>query len=154
MTIVKDTPIVHDRPMTMEAILARDQRTTSHRVLDHRANQDGVITMTAAAVTTKRRKPSPDANPRYAGVIGPRIDSNDHAQRYLERDSYLVPALYDDRGIRSRHHAAITATTWLSKSKYYLTSDDLGSRDCLRNRVASFCHSPLSFLGSSCKLSN
>ncbi|XP_076669287.1 uncharacterized protein LOC143369349 [Andrena cerasifolii] len=122
MTIVEDTPIASDRQMTMEAILARDQRTTSHRVLDHRATQDGAITMTAAAMTTsaKRRKDL-EANPRYAGVIDSRIEKNDHAQRYLRCDSYLVPAFYDDRGIRSRHNASITATTWLRLGSLLVT---------------------------------
>ncbi|KZC15156.1 hypothetical protein WN55_07984 [Dufourea novaeangliae] len=122
MTAVEDTTIPYDRQMTMEAILARDQRTTSHRVHDHRAVQNNVTAMTATAIKTSMKQcKSLEANAPYAGAIPSRIKKNDHAQRHLQSDSYLVPAFYDDRRIRSRHNASITATTWLRLGSLLVT---------------------------------
>ncbi|XP_078047666.1 uncharacterized protein LOC144475543 [Augochlora pura] len=129
---MEDRTIVDDRQLTtMEAILARDQRTTSHRVHDHHHRdgaatvvpQDGNVTAIApAAVKTSttwcRGLP---AYGRRADVIGPRINKNDHAQRHSDSDSYYVPAFYDDRRIRSRHNASITATTWLRLGSLLVT---------------------------------
>ncbi|XP_076638884.1 uncharacterized protein LOC143350800 [Colletes latitarsis] len=122
MTAAEDTGIAYDRQMTMEAILTRDQRTTSHRVLDYRASSNGATTMTATAKTTStNRCKSIVADPRYTGVIAPAINKDGHAQRHSRCDSYFVPAFYHDRGIRSRHSASITATTWLRLGSLLVT---------------------------------
>ncbi|KOC70503.1 hypothetical protein WH47_00648 [Habropoda laboriosa] len=124
MTIMEDTANAYNRQMTMEAILTRDQRTTSHRVLDHRTSPNSMINATASSsmtTSTKRYKTVLEANPRYAAVISPRIENSDQTQRHLQCDSCLVPAFYDDRGIRSRRNASVTATTWLRLGSLLVT---------------------------------
>ncbi|XP_053976360.1 uncharacterized protein LOC128890583 [Hylaeus anthracinus] len=122
MTVVEDTSVVCDRQMTMEAILTRDQRTTSHRVLDHRVSQNSVTAMTATTITTSTNRCNGlVANSRYAGVIAPGVNKDDQPQRHLRCDSYFVPAFYYDRGIRSKHNAPITATTCLRLGSLLVT---------------------------------
>ncbi|CAK9830578.1 hypothetical protein ANTRET_LOCUS7727 [Anthophora retusa] len=125
MTIMEDTAnAYYNRQMTMEAILTRDQRTTSHRVLDHRTSSNSLTNAVASSNTTtstKRYKAVLDANPRYTAVIAPRIEKSDHTQKHLPCDSCLVPAFYDDRGIRSRRNASVTATTWLRLGSLLVT---------------------------------
>ncbi|XP_043581291.1 uncharacterized protein LOC122567126 [Bombus pyrosoma] len=116
MTVEEDTTIAYDRQMTMEAILVRDQRTTSHRVLDHRTSSNGLNNTTASnnmTTSTKWYKPILDKNPCYAADVALRIKRNDQKKRHLSCDSCPVPAFYDDRGIRSRYNSSVTATTWL-----------------------------------------
>ncbi|XP_033322999.2 uncharacterized protein LOC117218593 [Megalopta genalis] len=132
MTAMEDGTIADDREeATMEAILGRDQRTTSHRVHDHRRDPlDGNVTATTTTTTTPAAAVKTSstrwcrglpANGRRADVIGPGINKNDHAQRHSDSDSYYVPAFYDDRRIRSRHNASITATTWLRLGSLLVT---------------------------------
>ncbi|XP_017760499.1 PREDICTED: uncharacterized protein LOC108551018 [Eufriesea mexicana] len=122
MTVAEDTTIAYDRQMTMEAILVRDQRTTSHRVLDHRSSSSSLSNASSnMTASSKLYKTILDANPRYATVIDPRINRNDHDKRHFPCDSCLVPASYDDRGIRSRHNASVTATTWLRLGSLLVT---------------------------------
>ncbi|XP_034179023.1 uncharacterized protein LOC117603719 [Osmia lignaria lignaria] len=122
MTVAEDTAIAHDRQMTMEAILSRDQRTTSHRVLDHRITQNGPTKTSPSGLTTSTKWcNSRETNARYARVISPRLQRNDRDQRHLSCDSYLVPAFYDDRGMRSRHTPSVTTTTWLRLGSLLVT---------------------------------
>lgn len=106
----------------MEAILVRDQRTTSHRVLEHRASPNkpmGADCPGVGATDTKWYKRVLDKSFLYEAAISPTIERNDRNERRLSRDSACpVPAFYDDRGIRSRRNPSsdVTATTWLSKS--------------------------------------
>lgn len=123
MTIGEDTAIAHDRgEIAMEAILVRDQRTTSHRVLEHRASPNkpmGADCPGVGATDTKWYKRVLDKSFLYEAAISPTIERNDRNERRLSRDSACpVPAFYDDRGIRSRRNPSsdVTATTWLSKS--------------------------------------
>ncbi|XP_076751572.1 uncharacterized protein LOC143423850 [Xylocopa sonorina] len=127
MSIEEDTMIERDQRMSMEAILVRDQRTTSHRVLDHRSTVSGTSAnclLTGPApnsgkmtATAKRCNTVVNANQRYATVIAPRIERNDRKKRQLPCDSCLVPASYDDRGIR----ASVTVTTWLRLGSLLVT---------------------------------
>ncbi|XP_076659093.1 uncharacterized protein LOC143362633 [Halictus rubicundus] len=126
MTTIEDRrTIADDRQMTMEAILSRDQRTTAHRVLDHRRDptSNTVVQITPAATmkTSMRWCRGLTANEHRDRVIGPGINKNDHAQRHSDSDSYYVPAFYDDRRIRSRHNASIAATTWLRLGSLLVT---------------------------------
>lgn len=123
MTVGEDTAIAHDRgEIAMEAILVRDQRTTSHRVLEHGTspnNPMGADGPSVGATDTKWYKSILDKSFLYEAAISPTIERNGRNERRLSRDSACpVPAFYDDRGIRSRRNPSsdVTATTWLSKS--------------------------------------
>ncbi|KAK9295191.1 hypothetical protein QLX08_010409 [Tetragonisca angustula] len=143
MTVAQDTTIADDQQVTMEAILVRDQRTTSHRVLDHRrispnGLNDTITTATtaaaaaaaaAAATTTSHQLNRPstqttitakwcrtilDKNQRLTTVIASGTERNHPKKRRLSYDSCPVSAFYDDRRIRSRCDASVVAaTTWL-----------------------------------------
>ncbi|XP_017877696.1 uncharacterized protein LOC108623612 [Ceratina calcarata] len=121
MTVAKNTSVAKDRQLTMEAILVRDQRTTSHRVLDHDTSANylanGKPAGNTMTTTTKKCKTVLNANYQYAAVIAPRIESNVHKKKHLPCDSCLVPAFYDDRRIR----ASVTATTWLRLGSLLVT---------------------------------
>ncbi|PBC31840.1 hypothetical protein APICC_06334 [Apis cerana cerana] len=103
----------------MEAILVRDQRTTSHRVLEHGTspnNPMGADGPSVGATDTKWYKSILDKSFLYEAAISPTIERNGRNERRLSRDSACpVPAFYDDRGIRSRRNPSsdVTATTWL-----------------------------------------
>lgn len=124
MTVGEDTAIAHDRgEIAMEAILVRDQRTTSHRVLEHGTSPSkpmGADCPGVGPTDTKRYKRILDKRSfLYEAAISPTIERNERNERRLSRDSACpVPAFYDDRGIRSRRNPSsdVTATTWLSKS--------------------------------------
>ncbi|XP_061943117.1 uncharacterized protein LOC107992404 isoform X1 [Apis cerana] len=120
MTVGEDTAIAHDRgEIAMEAILVRDQRTTSHRVLEHGTspnNPMGADGPSVGATDTKWYKSILDKSFLYEAAISPTIERNGRNERRLSRDSACpVPAFYDDRGIRSRRNPSsdVTATTWL-----------------------------------------
>ena len=159
MTVAQDTTIADDQQVTMEAILVRDQRTTSHRVLDHRrispnGLNDTITTATtaaAAATTTSHQLNRPstqttitakwcrtilDKNQRLTTVIASGTERNHPKKRRLSYDSCPVSAFYDDRRIRSRCDASVVAaTTWLSKFNYSLhnpqsTVYSLGNTSC------------------------
>ncbi|KAF3427991.1 hypothetical protein E2986_05755 [Frieseomelitta varia] len=116
----------------MEAILVRDQRTTSHRVLDHRRISPNGLNDTTTTASHQLNRPStqtqttttakwyrtiPDKNQRLATVIASGTERNHPKKRRLSCDSCPVSAFYDDRRIRSRYNASVVAaaaaTTWL-----------------------------------------
>lgn len=105
---------------TMEVILTRDQRTTSHRVLD-RAVQSYALNSTS----TLPPKYQDDivANNRNTKATITKTAKNNCDKRLLPYDSHLMPAFYDDRKVQKIHTASVTfvrmSSTWLSKSKYH-----------------------------------
>ncbi|KAG7190453.1 hypothetical protein KM043_006557 [Ampulex compressa] len=114
--IVEYTVIGEDRRMTMEDIMSRDQRTTSHRVLDRL-----VCGSTPKSTSTTSLGKAQGAGRRYVQVAAKRIERADGAPGHSRCHSRLVPAFYDDRGIRSRHGSPVTATTWLRLGSLLVT---------------------------------
>ncbi|XP_066598439.1 uncharacterized protein [Prorops nasuta] len=137
MIVNEDTVIGHDRPTNMEAILARDQRTTSHRVLDRYCDSTGKATASVKfANLVRNANTNGSVNVRESSSGGALDgttrttktrtatfrDITHRATTYCQRDSCSVPTSYVDRGLRSRGIArSDTATTWLRLGSLLVT---------------------------------
>ncbi|XP_029156075.1 uncharacterized protein LOC114928870 [Nylanderia fulva] len=92
----------------MEVILIRDQRTTTHRVLD-RAAQSYEPKSTLKSLKCRNDV----ATSCYTEATIARTKRNNHAQRLLPYNSHLTPTFYDDRGIRPIRSASVRVSWYL-----------------------------------------
>lgn len=102
---------------SIDSILSRDQRTTSHRVLDHNAQRSWLPLLEKFQML--RRRQDDDMN-RHIEMTNARTELNDRAQRRLQDNSHLRLVGCDNRGVRSRSNAPVKVLTWLSKSKWLI----------------------------------
>lgn len=106
---------------TMEVILTRDQRTTSHRVLDRTVQS---YALNSTSTLPPKYQDDIVANNRNIEAIT-KTAGNNCDKRHLPYNSHLMPAFYDDRKVQKIRIASVTfvrmLSTWLSKSKCHHT---------------------------------
>lgn len=105
---------------TMEVILTRDQRTTSHRVLDRTVQS---YALNSTSTLPPKYQDDIVANNRNTEATNKKTAGNNCDKKHLPYNSHLMPAFYDDRKAQKIRTAFVTfvriLSTWLSKSKYH-----------------------------------
>jgi len=108
---------------SLDVILDRDQRTTSHRVLVHKTPSGSSIAPGSSLGRLRQQDDSDDDVDRHAEMANTRTELNDLSNRHLQNNSHIILMPCDDRGrVRSRNNSYDNVLTWLSKWKWLMLS--------------------------------